>query len=190
MEVIKIIETSTQIEIDGENYQSQIMKFEEIDKKNLWKLYKDWKSLNQSIKKYSTRGINLPEAISEGIFCCNFNSARVVKIFGSTSASFDSYDLHTKKRQQIKAASNNASPSSFGPNSVWDELYFLDFNLDNDMVDVYKIPNDLIYNQKVNSTQTFKEMQSTGKRPRFVIMKLIEENNLKPIKQIDLSNFE
>jgi hypothetical protein len=47
--------------------------------------------------------------------------------------------------------------------------------------DVYKIPNKLIYDYKVNANQTMKDQQAQGKRPRFSLKVLIETNGIKPV---------
>jgi hypothetical protein len=160
---------------------------EETDRKNLKKLYKYWHILNVGMKKFLSRGVNIPEGISEGAFCLDFNknSARVIKV-SKGSGSFDVIDLKTKKRIQIKAVSVNSDLTSFGPKSVWDDLFFLDFyrkgKFDGSF-DVYKIPNKLIYNHKVNKNQTFKQQQKEKRRPRFSIKDgIIKKHKIKPIK--------
>jgi len=76
--------------------------------------------------------------------------------------------------------------TSFGPTSEWDELYFLDFYREGNWdgtFDIYKIPNELIYNHKVNQHQTMKEQQLEKRRPRFSIYKeIILSNGMTPIK--------
>ena len=47
--------------------------------------------------------------------------------------------------------------------------------------EVYLLPNDKIYNRKMNKNETFKDQQNEKRRPRFSIRKLIKELNLKPI---------
>jgi hypothetical protein len=139
------------------------------------------------MKYFKSRSVNLPEGISEVAFCLDFdkNSARAIKVLHG-SGSFDVVNLETGKRIQIKATSVENELTSFGPKSVWDELYFLDFFREgkaDGSFDVYKIPNNLIYNHKVNATQTFREQQEQKRRPRFSIKKeIIAKNNLKPIK--------
>lgn len=86
--------------------------------------------------------------------------------------------------EQIKACSVEGDLTSFGPNSEWDDLYFMDFWNDGDVngkFDVYKINSNLIYNRKVNRTQTVRQVQAQGKRPRFSLKELIMENRIKPV---------
>jgi hypothetical protein len=75
--------------------------------------------------------------------------------------------------------------TSFGPDSVWDEIYFVHFypNKKYDgSYNIYLIPNDLIYNQKVNATQTMRQQQELNRRPRFSIMKeIIKPRLMKPV---------
>ena len=81
--------------------------------------------------------------------------------------------------------------TSFGPKSVWDDLYFVDFYRKgkwDGLFDIYHIENQLIYNHKVNSNETFKDQQLQKRRPRFSIFKeLIIKNNIKPTKTGNLS---
>ena len=85
---------------------------------------------------------------------------------GSGSVSFDTINLETGEREQIKASSIESDLSSFGPKSEWDKLYFMSFykkgKLDGTF-DVYEIPNKLIYKNKVNNNQTM-ELQQKEKR--------------------------
>ena len=98
---------------------------------------------------------------------------------------FDCYQLNTRKRIQIKACSVKEDLTSFGPKSVWDELYFVHF-FPNNRYDgcyaIYIIENNLIYNHRVSKTQTFRDQQSQGRRPRFSIIKeIIIPNKIEPI---------
>ncbi|MBU1890158.1 Bsp6I family type II restriction endonuclease, partial [Patescibacteria group bacterium] len=77
--------------------------------------------------------------------------------------------------------------TSFGPRSKWDDLYFLDFynggKVDG-LFDIYKIPNNLIYENKVNKKQTLKDQQDEKRRPRLCIKKEIIANyKIKPIAE-------
>ena len=75
--------------------------------------------------------------------------------------------------------------TSFGPRSVWDILYFVDFyregNFDGTF-DIYEIQNELIYSTKVNAKQTMRDQQKEGRRPRFSIYeKIILSHGIKPV---------
>ena len=130
--------------------------------------------------------INIPELLSEAIFCYHFNGGRLNKtINGKINSSFDCLTLSPTKRIQVKSCSVSYDLTSFGPKSIWDELYFVHF-YPNRRYDgtykIYKINNDLIYNHKVNINQTMNDQQKQGKRPRFGIMKeIIEPLKLKPV---------
>lgn len=173
--------------INGVKTKAVLLFIDENDRPILRKMYDNWRVLNVGMKSLSSRGINIPEGISESAFCLEFNKncARAIKVLNG-SGSFDALDIKTGVRIQVKACSVKNELTSFGPKSVWDELYFLDFyregNYDGTF-DVYKIPNELIYSHKVNANQTLKEQQAQNRRPRFSIKKeIIAKNNLKPIK--------
>lgn len=166
--------------------------FQPIDLEKLQIIYKDWRSLCDKLRSLNARAINLPEGLSEVAFCLFTGTYRLnnPKLGKNVHSSFDAYCPRTNKRIQVKACSVVPDLTSFGPKSVWDEIYFLDFYREGTWegkFDVYHIPNDLIYNQKVNKTQTLRQMQEEGKRPRFSIFKdIIQEKNIKPIATFDL----
>ena len=54
-----------------------------------------------------------------------FGKLLSVKSGTNYSSSYDAYDLKNNKRIQVKC-STSTGPSSFGPKSVWDDIYFLD----------------------------------------------------------------
>ena len=90
-------------------------------------------------------------------------------------------------RIQIKASSVGSDLTTFGPKSEWDELFFLDFSQGNGVFKVYEIKHEWIYSHNVNKSQTFKEQQAQGRRPRFSITKdIIIPKNLKPVKILKL----
>ena len=156
---------------------------EKSDRKILKELYSDWKKLNDRLKTISTRGINLPETISENAFALFFPDCfRIVSLKGM-KCSFDCINIKTGSRIQIKASSVASDLTSFGPRSEWDELFFLDFSKGDGSFKVYKIEPDWIYNHQVNKKQTFKQQQEQSRRPRFsIIDKIIKVKTLKPVK--------
>src|SRR5690606_37452399 len=122
----------------------------------------------------------------EGLFCLDMDAVRINTNIPGANTSFDCYRISDNKRIQVKACSVLPDLTSFGPKSVWDELYFLDFYREgkwDGTYDIYLIDNELIYNHKVNENQTLREQQEQGRRPRFSIYKsIILKNKLKPLK--------
>ncbi len=171
--------------------------FEDSDKIKLCKMYQIWHELSKNLKEFHSRGINLPEGISESAFCICFdieNCGRALKI-NRGSSSFDVINFETNKRIQIKATSIDNDLTSFGPTSVWDEIYFLDFFRDGEFrgkYDIYLIPDDIILNKIVNKkkNETFMDQQAQGRRPRLSVKALINENNISAIKTGDLFKVE
>lgn len=163
----------------------QLASFNDVDKKEWKKLFDSWKKLKLGLRNFQSREPNFPEGLSEVAFCLFSGSKRFISLTGSVSGSFDTYNTKTGKAEQIKACSVESDLTSFGPKSKWDDLYFLDF-YNNGKLDgrfnVYKIPSRLIYNMKVNKTQTMKQQQKEGRRPRFSITEnIINKHNIKPI---------
>jgi hypothetical protein len=173
------------IRIQGRTFQANLLFIEESDRTTIRSLFRAWKKLSSGMRNFKSRGINIPEGISESAFALEMRCPRVISV-GGVRCSFDNFDLNHNRRLQIKAVSVDNDLTSFGPKSVWDDLYWLDFYrngvLDGSF-DVYKIPNNLVYRFKVNARQTFRDQQNQGKRPRIRIRKcIINPNNLNPIK--------
>jgi len=154
------------------------------DAKSFKRLFDLWKRLNVGLSKYG-RKVNIPEVLSEGMFCIFSNSVRFQrKIKGVGTVSFDTINLESSRREQIKATSIERDLTSFGPKTEWDDLYFMDFYRGGELdgsFDVYLIPNNLIYGKQVNENQTLKQQQEEKRRPRMSIKEIIQENKIKPL---------
>lgn len=163
----------------------EVMSFRKSDGKRWKKVFDLWRNLKMALRDYKSREPNLPEGLSEVAFCLCSGSSRFISAYGLSNTSFDTYNLKTNRAEQIKACSVKNDLTSFGPKSKWDDLYFLDFYNEGRVdgkFDVYKIPNNLIYENKVNKSQTLMDQQGEKRRPRFCIKKnLIEKNKIKPI---------
>lgn len=172
-------------------FRTEVLSFDEKDRYKLKSIYLDWRKLCQDLNSLDSRGINLPEGLSESAFCLEMNCFRITNSISGANTSFDAYDPSSKSRIQIKACSVLPDLTSFGPRSVWDKLFFVDFFKDgewNGLFDIYFIENNLIYNHKVNSHQTFKDQQEQNRRPRFSIYReIILERKIKPIKTGNLN---
>ena len=162
--------------IGEKKFDAELLWTEKKDRPKLKKLYKAWVELKNGLKEFESRAPNLPEGISEGAFSLEFNCPRVLDVRG-TAASYDCYNTKTHERIQIKATTIRYDLTSFGPDSVYRDGKF------DGKYDVYKIPNDLIYNHQISRTQTFRDQQNEKRRPRFGIKKsIIELHDIKPTK--------
>tara|TARA_Y100000590_G_scaffold469329_1_gene656252 strand:- start:2126 stop:2692 length:567 start_codon:yes stop_codon:yes gene_type:complete len=161
------------IQLENNEIELNLMTFKKSDRKVFKKTFNLWQKLNNKITKKlkGTRKLNLPDALSESLVCqeLGFGKLLSVKSRIKYSSSYDVYDLKNNKRIQVKC-STSTGPSSFGPKSEWDEIYFLDMWNDgniNGSYKIYKIENDEIYNTKVNKNQKLKDQQNQSRRPRF-----------------------
>lgn len=142
-----------------------------------------WKDLNTYVKSLVSRGINMPDAISEpmGCYCLD--------ILWNKSTGGDAQSLDGKKIE-FKATSNYSYDlSSFGPKCDFDTLVFLRFDLDLNFLFVYdtKINSEEIKKFPVSKTATFGEYQKVGKRPRIrIIESIIEKQKLEPTVVFDI----
>lgn len=171
----------------GEKCEVELMHFSQTDSKKLKRLFKSWIKLTLGMKDFRSRGVNIPEGLSEVSFCIHSGSTRLLSLKGPSSSSFDTFNLKTGKAEQIKACSVEKDLTSFGPKSKWDDLYFLDFYNNgeiNGTFDVYKIPNKLIKETSVNKGQKFDHQQAEKRRPRFSIKnEIIAKHKIKPIAE-------
>lgn len=175
------------IKIHSVIHRMEIIRFENKDKKALRLSFQGWLQLNKRLRSIgSTRNVNIPEGLTEALFCLDMGSVRVIKTYGG-KGSFDTINLAKKLRQQIKASSSKG-PTSFGPRSFWDpnELYWMDFfkngGIDGDY-DIYKIPDKYIYTASVKKNTRLSDQQKQFRRPRIDFKKVIvKQHKLKPIK--------
>ncbi|MFA6130740.1 MAG: Bsp6I family type II restriction endonuclease [Patescibacteria group bacterium] len=169
----------------GEHCMLELMTFSKSDGKKWKKVFDSWRELKMSMRDYQSREPNLPEGLSEVAFCLWSGSGRYLSVDHLSNKSFDTFNLKTRRAEQIKASSIEYDLTSFGPKSKWDDLYFLDFYNEGKVdgrFDIYKISSDLIYKHKVNKTQTLKDQQGEKRRPRFSIKKdIVIPNKIKPI---------
>lgn len=182
---------SVNVALPEGTFLTDVLVFEESDRKVLYKIYRDWRSLCDNLLNLKARAVNLPEGLSESAFCLEMGYARFIGKISKANTSFDCIDLKTSERIQVKACSVIPDLTSFGPKSVWDRIFFLDFYREgkwDGTFDIYEINSDDIYNHKVNADQTVRDQQLQGRRPRFRIYpEIIEKKKLKPIKTGNLS---
>jgi hypothetical protein len=182
--------TTTNITLPEGPYNFKLQFFTNADIALLKLVYKSWNDLSTVLEANGGRRLNIPEFLSEGIYSLVFNAGRKIEKIkgqrGKPNTSFDCFNVKTGKRIQVKACSVSEDLTSFGPKTQWDELYFVHFlptNKYDGSYEIYLINNNDIYNQKVNKTQTMRDVQLKGKRPRFSIIKeIIRKKNLKPIQ--------
>lgn len=141
--------------------------------------YFKWKDLNAYIKNTSHRGLNMPDAISEPMacYCLGFEWNRGDEVGDAT-------DPKTGRKIEFKASSNfDGDLSSFGPKTVFDDLVFLRFNLDENLLYIYdlNINSDELGKYPANKTQTIQDQKDAGRRPHVRLMELfVKEKNLQP----------
>lgn len=185
---MKLIEHK--VEFQEKKVILKLLTFSQEDKKIFRKTFNLWQQLNTIVKTNlkGTRILNLPDALSESIVCYELGFGKLldasVKASLKYSTSFDAFDMSNNKRVQVKC-STSTGPSSFGPKSVWDDIYFLDMwnngNIDGSYK-IYKIPNEYIYNTKVNKTQKMSDQQNQSRRPRFDLRsQIIMPNKIKAL---------
>lgn len=183
-----MIKNKITVTINKKQIKLDILKIESSDKAKLRTIFRRWLELSDLLKSLGSRGVNIPEGLTESLFCLEMNSARVIKAYNS-KGSFDTINRNNNKRQQVKATSSNG-PTSFGPNSFWDEneLYLMDFIGKDGTIDgtfsIYRILDKYVYLSKVNKTERLSDQQAQKRRPRMDLRKdVVIKYKLKPIKK-------
>lgn len=147
--------------------------------------YFQWKDLNSYVKSNSTRGINLPDVISEPMGCYSLGF-----LWNRGKETGDAYDPITDKRIEFKATSRfEGDLSSFGPKEKFDDLYFLRFNLHENMLYIYhlNVNFDDLGKYPANKKETVQSQRNEGRRPHISLQKLfVDAKNLQPIVKFDI----
>ena len=141
--------------------------------------YFKWKDLNSYISNNSHRGMNMPDAISEpmGCYCLGF-------LWNRGNEAGDATDPITNRKIEFKATSRfDGDLSSFGPKTVFDDLVFLRFNLDENLLYVYdlNINSEEFGKYPANQSESIEDQKQQGRRPHVSLYKLfVEGKRLKP----------
>lgn len=162
-------------------------KFEFEDLVFIKNIFKMWNEMNNDLKRLGGRSMNVPDVVSEGLYSIFFDAVRTK--LGAYS--YDCVDINTGEGIQVKSTSIDKDLTSFGPKTIWDKLYFMDF-APNGIVDgnvyFYHIEEEIksiVLNK--NKNETFEDQQRQGRRPRLSIKdKIINVYGLEPIKKINL----
>lgn len=155
--------------------RTEVTKFDSSDYDELRKIYDGWRLLCDNLKRLNARSVNLPEGLSEIGFAIAKNMWRVTGSITGANSSFDCYDPRgnrNRNRIQVKACSVLPDLTSFGPDSQWDRIFFVDFYREgrwDRTFDVYELVTSDIENYPVNANQTLKDQKLQGRRPRFSI---------------------
>lgn len=185
------------VSVYGKPSTFAVREYTEDDIPYFKKYFDTWKIQCENELILDDRASNLNAGFTEGLFCIWNKSFRFVKKktaenhgFKYTQkledSSFDSYKIETQECEQLKSSIGFA-PSSFGPKSKQDKLYFMHFYNDGNIdgtFDIYEIPNDVLYSTYVNENETFKQQQIQKRRPHLSLMKkVIYPNNIQPLEK-------
>ncbi len=141
--------------------------------------YFKWKDLNTYISNNSHRGINMPDAISEpmGCYCLDLLWNRGDEVGDATNP-------RTNEKVEFKATSRfEGDLSSFGPKCQFDDLVFLRFKLDENLLFIYdlKINSEEFGKFPANKTETIQDQKDQGRRPHVSLQSLfVDAYNLQP----------
>ncbi len=170
-------EETIEIIVRNKTATARIRKWHRRDIKILRKALHNWGNLVKFLKKYASRRTNLPELISEALFCIYTGSVQVLDV-KNVGKGFDCYNEKTKKTQQIKGSSRRDSPSSFGPHEKFDEVYWVVIEETNSRFkfEIYKLSK-----KSVVTHPSFRPLAREGRRPRFLLLDIVRDKKLRPI---------
>lgn len=159
--------------------------------------YKDYvietREISKKLRGKKYRAPNFPSEISENIVKFAIKKSKRICPTWNTKSGDLTLDLLTfEKKLEIKGFSSSG-PSSFGPKSIWDIIYFIDcHDFMKDKFTVYEIslPNNNKHwmNLKMNSKQTYKQQCNQGRRPRISFKNIQLQLNKKYVKVIFTGN--
>ncbi len=145
-------------------------------------LYFLWKELDQRIRSSATRGVNIPETISEAMACY------ALGFMWNKGSGGDAVD--GDKVVEFKATGNwDRDTSSFSPKENFDSLFFLRLDKRNDELYIYDtgMNSEKLKQIKVNKKEILEQQQDVGRRPRFSVLKvIIEPQGIQPIMKVDI----
>ena len=155
------------------------------DHKILFELYNSWKSYDKLLRKFKTRGSNIPEPLTEGLVCYLFGYKRTG---GKTGDGIN----REGKIMEAKSTSIKNDCTSFSPKKpYWNRIYFLDFynSGSEGQFKIYDLSDIDFDNLNISKKQTFKNQREQGRRPRFSIRsEVINKNNISPKLDLSLKN--
>lgn len=127
----------------------------------------------------------MPDAISEPIAC-----ACLGFLWNRGTQVGDATDPATNQKIEFKASSNyDGDLSSFGPDTKFDRLYFLRFNLDENKLYIYDlgINSEELGDYPANANETIRNQQEQGRRPHVRLTDMfVKANNLDPVVVFDI----
>jgi hypothetical protein len=180
-----MIDENVELEYDGKLYDCVVRHFESSDDNKISKLYNAWRYLSQTSKELGCRAANIPEGLSETLFCRITGAVRIISKPAGFPSSFDTFDLKRGKKQELKCTSIYNDLTSFSPLIRCDELYWIDLYRNGDWdgtLDIYPIDIESVMEVKLNKKETFRDAQLAGRRPRFSVRKeIINKQNIKPV---------
>jgi len=176
--------------IKNQKLKLQVFDIDDIEK--LEKILLHWRNINDILKEFPSRLVNTPEVLSEGIFCFAYGIEKFARVIKGNS--YDVVDLSTGDGIQVKSTTVEKDLTSFGPNTQWDKLYFVDFygvNSSDDKIKIYLIDSKVVYKVKVNKEQTFGDQQKEKRRPRFSIkQEIIGKKGILPDKEVSINELK
>ena len=85
------------VDIAKKDIRLDIIEIEELDRPKLRIIFRLWLKLSNLLKNFGARGINIPEGLTESLFCLEMESVRVIKAYNS-KGSFDTLNPRKNKR--------------------------------------------------------------------------------------------
>lgn len=131
--------------------------------------YFRWKDLNAYIRSTASRGLTMPDAISEPIGCYALGFK-----WNRGEVAGDATDDDGRKIEFKATSRFDGDLSSFGPKCDFNDLFFLRFNLTENVVLIYDcdVTASEFAELPVNSSQTIGDQQAEGRRPHVSLKAL------------------
>lgn len=148
-------------------------------------LYFKWKDYDAALRRESSRGANIPEAVTE-ILACYALGYMPNNNEGGDASDPDGGIVEIKATSSIDGKNEL---TSFSPGHPFKTLIFVWIDKENDIAKIYDLGlnSSTIRDIQITKTQTFGDQQDQARRPRFSVIKsLIRPQNLQPVRTINI----
>ena len=128
-------------------------------------------------REKESRVPNFPEYITEALACIHYNATRFVPANSSDGKGGDLYNWTTQTINEVKGGMGSG-PASFSPKIYADRILYVRVVPLTWTYSIYNLDYADIKIFKINKTQTFEDQQKEGKRPRFDLLKYVNDRSI------------
>lgn len=155
-----------------------------LTRRQILAVYKAHKKKNEVLKKIGERRANIDECITESLVCLHERNAQ--RIGSSKRNKKGDLFLGDRKVLAESKGGQGSGPSSFGPETLSEIIYFTHVDTETDIYQIYEFGIEQIKNIEVSKGCTIGRVWADNKkrkkkvRPRVNLYKYVLENAISP----------